>query len=658
MFKNEYAVDIEVLPNYFSIGVYHMNTSEWKYYEQWNDRGQNALVNFIRWAGKLTSEDAVYTYFGRDYDLPVLKSGADRGGKLTNDEWFELSQDVIGREGDDRFRGRVKQWLNFTHIDLYELLNMNVSLKKAAATLAFPHLQDMPKEWNETVNKGGKVRVAGKYMTEAKAMQEYCKIDCMATAHIARYADTEIKDRMVLDELYPGLDIISDGRPRVAKKILVHLYKEKTGENAYSLKKRLWGDDKNAMYRKLAGTTIDFSTFIPRDFYHFRTPELYNLLRELQSFSRMGWYGTEKDTKKYKFHKTVTLFGKEYTVAEGGLHDDFGPGVYRSNEDIQVFNIDASSFYPMIAIVMGIDPAHLPGYQIIAKELVDFRLHHKSNRKSSDRSKDISNSTKIVINTGLFGLLGDYYSPMYDPKGTLSVTMNGQLMLLQLIEFLCHDVGGIEVIQANTDGIGVLCPRKLIPRLKAACAFWEESFGIELEIDALDVFTKRNANSYLEVEHGEIVKGAKDFNDFIKRGGTKDDLDPTKSRSFQIINECLRQYYAFGKRPEEVIKECDSIHEFLRVVSCGRTAQNYFQIDGADWGKMQRTARYYKAVRGGNLGVLRANGKNINQHPHGDSVRVLLDVEDRSPASYPDLDIKWYVNKAWEEIREVDKLAS
>jgi len=628
------ALDIEVLPNYFLITMLDMGNGTFKEAQMWNDRGASSIKKALAFLNKRKPEDVIYTYNGIKYDLVVLKMVMEEGVP-SNARVFEISQEVINSEG---FDYRVKKLANETHIDLMELLNLKVSLKKAAAILKFPKLLDMPKHWSEAVEKG-----------ESKQMKAYCRIDCQATAHLAEYAQGEIADRRSLvEDVYPelaGTGVITMGRPRVAKKVLVHEYQKNYGKNPYKLKEAYWGKERDDRYAKLSRMTINFKDLIP-DVYNFNTYEADKLLRELRSHERKAWYGSVKETKNYMFDREVEICGKFYQVAEGGLHDNFGAGMWESSDDCFVLNIDAASYYPYLkSKVLKFDPAHLPGLCDVEGKIIDYRIHHKKRKKESEKSDRIQKSQKIVINAGIFGLLGDEWSPTFDPRAKLATTLNGQLMLIQLIDWLSGVIGGIEVIQANTDGIGVVCPKDKYERLLKACKYWEKCFRIELEIDKLGKFIKRNANSYLEVDmEGNIIKGAKEFNNTVA---------PEKSRQFQIITECLRAYYAYGKPPEEVVNECQDIHEFLYVMSSRNVDQNYFSIDGSGWATMQKTVRYYRSVNGGTIGRMVPNGKNVGQFNYGDSVRVALDIPDPDTKNYPDLDRQWYIDRAWEEIKTV-----
>lgn len=632
MKKRVWYLDIEVLPNYFLCDI--KSNGEHRIFERWRDRGDlNKLGKFLMGLGP---DDRVVAYNSITYDFPVLAAAMEAGWPSNND-LFGISQLIINSEGFDHWK---RKWLNFQHVDLMELLNLNkrgsrVSLKKAAAILGFPKLLDMPKHWSEEVGDG-----------ERKMMREYCRVDVDATEFIYLWAEGEVKDREALMEVYPELDLITLGRPRVAKKALAHLYQRETGLSPYKLKEKYWGNDEGAMYGKLSRTKLIGKNIVFPDL-KFIDHGAYEVYRAMKNWSRRAWEGDGTKTKAARFELSAEVCGKMYAFGEGGIHDEIGQGVWSSGENHKLFAIDATSYYPNIVRQLGVDPIHLPGLAKLEGDLIDFRTSHKAKRKESERSDRIQKSMKIVINSGVFGLMGDKFSPTFDPEGVLKVTFNGQLGLITLIDWLCSHIGGIEVVHANTDGIAVIVPNELEERMRKACSHWEQVFGIELEIDELGKLVKKNANSYMEIApDGSIIKGVKEFSV---------EVSPSKSRQNFAINKGLRAYYAEGIKPEDYIADCDDIHDFLTVVSCGGTSQNYFKIDGSDWAKIQKTLRYYRAVNGGQAGRIFPNGKNVCSWPLADSVRIALDIPDPSTKNYPDLDRGWYVGQIYKEISEIEK---
>lgn len=639
-----YTLDIECFPNYFLVVVYDTKYNSYQEAQLSNDRGQNSLHKLSKELARLKKSDIVFTYNGINYDLPLLEYALE--APRTNEEIFLKSQALIDT---DSYEHRRFSYLNFTHIDLMELLNLNkgsrtededsfVSLKKAAAILGFETILDLPKDYNLPLEPG-----------EAKEIVAYCKNDCRATAFIAEFAESEILSRQLLGaELYPDLDFTTLGRPRVGKKALVETYRQLTGKSIYKLKEEYWGDEMFTIYKKMASINMKFADLMLMD-YSFTSDGGKDLYEKVLNFSRFMWYGTAKETRANGFECSFEIAGKRYLMAEGGLHDEIGGGVWNTGEGKKLFNLDAKSFYPFIIKEYNVSPVYAPDFGKCIAVPTDFRIRAKDMAKGFDRGSDqwkyfddLANSTKIVINAG-FGQFGDIWSPFYDPRCVLKTTINGQLMLIMLIDWLTEYIGGIEVVQANTDGIAVLCPLHLETRLRSAVSHWEKKTRMILEIEELDRLVKKNANSYMEIKGGKVIKGAKEFNTLV---------EPGRSRANEIIKRCMIAYYKDGTYPKEVVMESDDIHDFLTVVSA-KGAVNYFRIDGSEYAKMQRTLRYYKAVNGGSLGRMFKKGKNINSWPNAVSVRVPLEIKDPRLKNFPDLDREWYIKQAWEKIKEV-----
>ena len=638
-----YALDIEVYPNYFLVVISRFKLNEisrnkYSYmleetfsFQLYKDRGKTSLAKMRKFIAQNFMGNEVYTYNGIQYDFPVLKYVYETPD-VSNEDIFEYSQQVI----EDRSLREVNLW-GCAHIDLMELLNPKKSLKKTLAVLGYKEILDLPYHWATELSP-----------KEQKAVAKYCLVDVEGTVFLATHAQSELMTRRALMEhRYPDLDLLTYGRPRVANKCQTYWYKKMTGNNPYTLKKRYWGADNSDIYNKLARTTFDFGKIVP-DVFIMKHPDIYNFYRELRAFKRLGWYGDGKTTKENKFKRKVSIAGKYYSLGEGGIHDDFGAGYYEECDEYGVCNIDAASFYPMIRVVFQTDPLHCPDLWKVILDDIAFRIIHKKKRKESETSNLIQGAQKIVINSG-FGHTGSMFSPFYAPgRSMLGVTLVGQVLLLQMIDFLIgwpEEDMGIEVIAANTDGICIRYKKSSRDFIERAVKKWEDSFKIEMEIVDLKKFVKLNANSYLEIDtNGDIEKGVKDFRTYIP-------VD--KGRSNLIIAKALVAYYHEGTPIETTIKESRNIHDFITVVSCGQNAQNYYAIDGCTHGRLQKTLRYYHAKRGGDLSVLRANAKNPSQYPNATSVRVALNIPDPDIKNYFDIDYEWYINETQSVINKI-----
>ena len=91
---------------------------------------------------------------------------------------------------------------------------------------------------------------------------------------------------------------------------------------------------------------------------------------------------------------------------------------------------------------------------------------------------------KIVIN-GTYGISKDKNNPAYDPRNANLICVNGQLLLLDLIEKL-EAIPSFELIQSNTDGLIIKIHRRDFDMLDDICYAWETRSDMKLAFDYIE----------------------------------------------------------------------------------------------------------------------------------------------------------------------------
>lgn len=162
----------------------------------------------------------------------------------------------------------------------------------------------------------------------------------------------------------------------------------------------------------------------------------YSLLQHLKSRTVTG-------TTELSY--SVILDGVKYDIKSGGLHS------YHQNEIIEpdpnkyyYRDVDASSYYPSSGAIFGFVPTHLPGSDKVLLQLKNERVLDKKEGRTKD-----AELKKLALNGGYYGNLNNEYTPLYDPKQLLSVTINGQLLLLMMCEKFIE--AEIKIDMCNTD---------------------------------------------------------------------------------------------------------------------------------------------------------------------------------------------------------------
>lgn len=198
----------------------------------------------------------------------------------------------------------------------------------------------------------------------------------------------------------------------------------------------------------------------------------------------------------------VDLAGLHFNFGVGGVHASAANKIFHSDDEYQVLDIDVSGMYVAVAIANNFEPEHLkgsfgPAYKAVKEDRARYA-------KGSSR-----NAALKLAGNGAYGNSNNPYSPFYDPQYTFSVTVNGQLQILQLVEMI-DLLPDCELIQANTDGITVRIKKEYEYLFKLWCDEWEKMTGLVLEYVKYNRMWIRDVNNYLaEKTNGELKrKGA------------------------------------------------------------------------------------------------------------------------------------------------------
>lgn len=289
------------------------------------------------------------------------------------------------------------------------------------------------------------------------------------------------------------------------------------------------------------------------------------------------WITKEKPSLEVKLANVDFVFGL------GGLHASVENRVFESNDEFIIKDVDVSGMYVAVAIANGFYPEHLGQ---------DFVLAYR--QLQSDRAQYAKGTTMNALlklaGNGVYGSSSDSYSCFYDPKYTYSVTLNGQLQLLQLVESLSL-IPQLELIQANTDGITVRVPRKLEWLFNFWCRDWEKETGLKLEEVEYKKMWIRDVNNYLAQKTEGKVKRKGAY--FYPEKETDYDGYWNKDYSNIAAQKGAEQVMVNGWDSQAVVKLMKDPFDFmLRYKTTGEA--RVFIGDK----QMSKTCRYYVSKAG------------------------------------------------------------
>lgn len=277
------------------------------------------------------------------------------------------------------------------------------------------------------------------------------------------------------------------------------------------------------------------------------------------------------------------LAGLPFVFGVGGVHASVENRKFESNRTHVIKDIDVSGMYVAVAIANGFAPEHL------GRDFSDAYRQLQRDRAAYPKGSTMNAVLKLAGN-GVYGNSNNKFSCFYDPKYTFSVTVNGQLQLLQLVEMISL-LPGVEIIQANTDGITVYMPREIDLWFQMWKSEWEKETGLKLEEVPYTHMWIRDVNNYLArtVDGKMKRKGAYWYPTDDKEYEGWWNKDFSNIASIKAVEQVLLN----GWKPEHVIRLISNPYDFMLRAKTPNGAKIYIGEK-----EMLKTVRYYVSTQG------------------------------------------------------------
>ena len=277
-------------------------------------------------------------------------------------------------------------------------------------------------------------------------------------------------------------------------------------------------------------------------------------------------YWVKREFYKQSFELTVA--GIPHTFGFGGLHGATANPIHATG---LILHVDVGSYYPSMLIAWDLvtRAATNDNYKLV----YDTRMQLKAEGKKKEQAP-----YKKLLNA-LSGAMKDETNPAYDPRNNNCMCINGQLMLLDLIEHL-EVVPGFELLQSNTDGLIIRIPDtdEAFDMVDDICWDWEQrcstaKCSITLGLDTIAEIYQKDVNNYLWIDaEGKVErKGA-----YVKELSQIDNDLP-------ILNEALVEYMVHKTPVEKTIGDCTELIKFQKLV---KLSENYKWVEHEHGGRI------------------------------------------------------------------------
>ena len=621
---NHWIMDYETLSNCFVAVFKHYKTDETHIFSVC--LLQNDYVKFTEFLKENVENNEWHiSYNGLAFDAQVTHNIIKNHDNLILMEGEEIAEEIYGyaqeaiKRSNNREFQEFPEWhMTVKQIDLYKLNHWDnpakmSSLKWIEYTMDWNNILDMP------IHHETKIAT----QKQLDIIVDYCINDVAATKEIFIRSKPLIKLRKNLTDQY-DINLYSASEPRISKELFAYYLSKELKIPKYDLKKL-------RTFRsviKIDGLILDY--------IKFETPEFNNLLNKFKTVE------LNPNQTKGGFKYSVSYRGVKTHFGLGGAHGAAKAGVYESDEDNIIMSSDVTSFYPNLAIMNKISPAHLD-----KKAFCDLYEWFFIERKKIPKSDPMNYVYKIILNS-TYGLSNDKNSFLYDPQFTMFITVNGQLTLMMLYEMIMEAIPEAIPLLQNTDGVETIIPRSKVDLYNEVCKKWEEITNLNLEHDSYKKLILADVNNYIGIDdHGKAkCKGRFEFNNLALH----------KNKSKLIIPKAIYAYFVDGTLPEDTLKENKNILDYCIG---GKSKGNWQQVARSIKDKegyeenLQKINRYYISNKGVKIIKVNKTDKREIQLESGRWMQTIFnDIKEKEWKDY-DINEKYYLDAIEKEIDNI-----
>ena len=554
---HDWVYDLETFPNIFTAAFKHPATGTHKLFEisdRVNDANKlYAFLNVLKGAdcrmigfNNLGFDYPIIHFFITNYRLnPGVSDLYNKAMQIINTPWQHRFSNVI--------------WDNdilISQIDLFKIHHFDndarrTSLKMLEFNMQSDNVEELPYEPGTVLNN-----------TKKDVLIKYNNHDVDETEKFYFKSLEHIEFREQLSIKY-NRNYLNHNDTKIGKdSFIVELEKALPG-SCYGR------DEKNRkVTRQTIRTSINLGDVI-FPYIKFKEPE----------FERMrAWLASQviTETKGVFVNLSVTVRDFKYVFGVGGIHGSIESSIVESDDEYVLYDWDVASFYPNIGVKNKLYPEHLSEtFCKIYEETFEQRRGYKKGTPENA-------ALKLALN-GVYGDSNNKYSPFYDPQYTMSITINGQLLLCMLAQYLI-DIPNLKMIQINTDGLTVLCPRNRVDEMNAICKWWQEYTCLELEHVIYSRMFIRDVNNYI----AEYTDGS------VKRKGAYEyKLEWHQNFSSLVVPKAAEAALVHGKDITDFILNHENNFDFMLRSKVSGKDKLVFKNEFDDERRLQKITRYY-----------------------------------------------------------------
>lgn len=608
--KNKTVVvyDIEIFPNVFHCCCKDTQSNEYKKFEISERKNQlSELVEFFK-----SSSNAILFcgYNNHHYDDVVINYIIDMYEIMKHKTYIEICKSLFNlskyivdlEEGEENKAKKWKYAKYFYSMDILTMLfssKLRVGLKEMQVTMQYHNVQEYEGDFKEPL-----------LVSQIDDMIKYNINDVDSTSTLLERLKPDVELRLFIEKEY-GVDALSMDSVKFGETILAKKYCEATGIQMRELKEMRSPMD----YIPLKDVILPIISY--------RNPILQDVLNDMKEQIVYS-----KERKGYE--KKFVLSNVVYSIGVGGIHSLHTPKIFRPKEDEFIGHSDVASMYPSFIIKYKWIPRHLGEiFWLIYSHIYDERIEAKH---SGQKLKNLA--LKLTLNS-VTGKMQQETSWMYDPFSVFKIRINGQLVLLMLVDRLLEL--GCKIVQVNTDGVMYIAKKANREAIQEAIADVERITQLTFESNNYEAFYQYAGNDYFGVEEG--YSQSNDPKLIEKKGMFITEPILGKGLAPVVIPKAVINYFLTKEPVRAYIMRQKDINDFLM---CQRANKKFKVLYGTT--PVQRINRYYASTNGYFLSKVDETGKSENMLAKS-GVTILNKMDDQ-PIENRHINYQYYINEA------------
>ena len=524
---------------------------------------------------------------------------------------YYLSKEIIDSEKTGNI-DKVKQFKYANYFYSFDLMLMlygakqQKSLKEIEILLHMPNVQEFEQSFD--------VRLIDE---EIDKMIAYNKNDVESTSILLEKVKASVDLRLLIEKEW-GFDALSMSEVRFGEEILL---------KEFSKINHTKKDELKANVRRVGKIHLA-DIILP--FIQYSNPKLKEVLLDVKEATCNA---SKSNKKQENYEKKFVLSNICYSIGEGGIHTINEPRVFKPTNEQYIGHSDVTSMYPSLALKYEWLPVHLgKDFWNVYNALYNERITAKRNGEVLK-----SKALKKALNA-LTGKMQQEESWAYDPLNVYKIRINGQLILLMLVDRLL--LLNCKIVQVNTDGVVYIADKSRRTDVEKAILEVEQLSKLNFESDDYEAFYQYDVNNYFGVHVG--YSQSRNPSLIEKKGRFITEIGLNNSMTPVVISKAVINYFLTKQPIDKFIKEDKDIRDFLMSQSVNRE----FKVEYGG-NPIQRINRYYASNSGYRLvRVKEAAYESRKETIISDVGVIILNQLNDNPIENCKINYQYYIGKA------------